>query len=111
MKAHLVYLQFPAACVSLVMATPIALLAQASDPELQRWLMPQEWKRDTAGPVLSLGSPGSFDDTHIFAPCVVRENQKYWLWYCGSRGTVADRVFGLGLLTGENGRNFQRQAT
>src|SRR5262245_23640417 len=35
--------------------------------ELARWLGPQQWERDTAGPILSLGAAGDFDDMHIFA--------------------------------------------
>ena len=38
--------------------------------ELQRWLGPQNWRRDVDGPILSLGESGEFDDTHIFAPMV-----------------------------------------
>src|SRR5262245_66278644 len=87
---------------------PTALRAQSPDAELARWLDPQEWKRDTAEPVVSLGPAGAFDDQHIFAPCVARENGQFWLWYCGSRGTVEDRVFGLGLMTGTDGREFVR---
>lgn len=76
--------------------------------KLKPWLEPQSWQRDTNGPILSLGQPGQFDDTHIFAPAVVRENDLYLLWYCGSRGTVKERVFRLGLATSENGRLFTR---
>lgn len=59
-------------------------------PELVPWLTDQKWHRDVDGPVLSLGSPGEFDDTHIFAPTVARENGKYLMWYCGSRGFAHD---------------------
>jgi hypothetical protein len=54
-------------------------------PEMQRWLQPQQWKRSTAEPILTLGEAGKFDDTHIFAPLVIFENGEYWLYYCGSR--------------------------
>ena len=81
--------------------------AQEEPPSrLRKWLKPQVWFRDTGGPVLSLGSAGSFDDTHIFAPCVAFENERYRMWYCGSRGTVAERVFRMGLATSRNGRRF-----
>ena len=76
--------------------------------KLKPWLEPQSWQRDTNGPILSPGQPGQFDDTHIFAPAVVRENDLYLLWYCGSRGAVKERVFRLGLATSENGRLFTR---
>src|SRR5262245_54093922 len=89
---------------------PLALLAQSSDSELARWLVPQAWTHDTDSPVISLGPEGAFDDQHIFAPCVARESDRFLLWYCGSRGTVEDRVFGLGLATASDGRIFQRHS-
>ena len=85
--------------------------------ELVPWLADQTWIRDVDGPVLSLGSPGEFDDTHIFAPTVARENGKYMMWYCGSRGFAHDlsptrtrdeRVFSLGLATSSDGLQFVR---
>lgn len=77
-------------------------------PELRPWLEPQRWVRDTDGPVIALGEPGEFDDTHVFAPCVARERGRYLLWYCGSQGTVGARVFKLGLATGADGRRFEK---
>src|SRR5688572_33453947 len=72
---------------------------------LRPWLGPQEWRRDLDEPTLSLGAPGEFDDSHLFAPTVVVENGQYRLWYCGSTGSAHDlaptrtadeRVFQLG---------------
>lgn len=76
--------------------------------KLQKWLLPQLWKRDTDGPIIELGKTGSFDDTHLFAPCVARLDDGYHLWYSGSQGTVAERVFDLGLATSTNGRDFTK---
>lgn len=78
--------------------------------ELQKWLGSQRWRRDTDGPLLTLGDPGQFDDTHVFAPCVASINDRYHLWYSGSTGTVAKRVFSLGLATSSNGRIFKKHA-
>lgn len=74
--------------------------------ELARWLRPQEWRRDTEGPVLSLGDPGEFDDQHVFAPAVICDNGRYSMWYSGSRGDPGNRVFRLGLATSDDGRQF-----
>jgi predicted GH43/DUF377 family glycosyl hydrolase len=84
--------------------------ARSQPASIQAWLAPQEWRRDTAGPVVSLGEAGAFDDRHLFAPCVMLEDGTFWLWYCGSRGSVADRVFRLGLATSQDGRALQRHA-
>jgi predicted GH43/DUF377 family glycosyl hydrolase len=85
--------------------------------ELRRWLGPQPWERDAAGPVLSLGEAGAFDDTHIFAPAVATDGGRFLMWYCGSRGfahdlsptrTADERVFKLGLAESADGKNFSR---
>ncbi len=76
--------------------------------DVQPWLRPQSWRRDSDRPCVSLGAPGAFDDTHIFAPCVILEDGTYSLYYSGSQGTVADRVFRLGLATSADGVRFQR---
>jgi len=88
------------------------LQAQAQAPrELRPWLeSPQAWQRDTDGPVLSLGKKGQFDDEHIFAPMVALENGRFTLWHCGSTGTVAERVFQLGMSSSTDGRNFTRDS-
>lgn len=94
---------------------------RADDPpaELQRWLQPQTWVRDTDGPVLPLGKTGEFDDTHIFAPTVAREDGRYFLWYCGSQGfahdlapmrTKDERQFRVGLATSDDGVHFERRS-
>lgn len=96
-------------CISLLimLLAPSAFGGQPPD-QLKPWLGPQSWERDTGGPVVSLGEQGRFDDTHIFAPAVIREGGRYLMWYCGSRGAVKERVFRLGLATSEDGRDFTR---
>jgi len=85
--------------------------AQADVPaELTRWFAAQGWQRDTDGPIVSLGSPGQFDDMHIFAPAVAQEGDRFWLWYCGSRGTPGNRVFRLGLATSSDGKQFEKHS-
>ena len=96
-------------CFVLFVAIP---QTQAQVPrELRPWLeSPQAWQRDTDGPVLSLGRKGQFDDEHIFAPMVALENGEFTLWHCGSTGTVAERVFQLGMSSSTDGRNFTRDS-
>lgn len=92
--------------IAVLLLLPVEAFAE--DPSVPRWLGVQKWVKDTQGPVLSLGQAGAFDDTHIFAPCVTFEREQWWLWYSGSRGSVAERVFKLGLATGKDGRRFSR---
>ena len=92
--------------------TLIPAIAVAEPPaELKPWLTSlQSWKHDTSGPIVSLGAAGEFDDTHIFAPSVVKRapDNVYQLWYCGSTNSVAKRVFHLGLATSPDGRAFRK---
>lgn len=76
--------------------------------DLAAWLGPQAWEKDVAGPVLSLGEAGQFDDMHIFAPAVAEENGTFSMWYCGSQGARGERVFRLGLATSPDGKQFTR---
>jgi len=83
----------------------------APPPELRSWFEePQDWQRDTDGPIVALGEKGEFDDTHIFAPMVGFEQGRYRLWYCGSTGAVKNRVFELGLAVSDDGRRFRKHA-
>lgn len=103
-------------CVLLISLPIEVVAAHAEDdavpPSVLRWFDPQKWIRDTDGPVISLGPSGSFDDTHLFAPCVIwergviREKGRYRLWYSGSRRDVANRVFSLGMAESADGRTF-----
>lgn len=106
-------LTVPLLSAGIVVAAMTARPCAAEDrvpPALKRWFAPQDWQRDTDGPVISLGRKGDFDEKHLFAPCVIREKSGYRLWYCGSRGTVAKRVFRLGLATSRDGRKFVKHS-
>ena len=84
---------------------------RAATPAAQpgdKWLGPQSWKKVKSGPVIALGKEGAFDDMHVFAPTVVREESQYRLWYPGSRGTVAGRIFRLGLAASRDGVDFTK---
>lgn len=97
----------------------VSAIAQ-NPPELARWIAPQHWQRDTDGPSLSLGEKGDFDDTHIFGAAVVKEGDRYFLWYSGSQGFAHDvsgkrglpdeRRYSLGLATSPDGKKFTKHA-
>ena len=72
----------PVAVCLLIVVNCAHVLAEGEVPKrLRPWLTAQTWIRDTAGPVLSLGPPGAFDDRHLFAPCVAFQRGLYRLWY------------------------------
>ena len=89
-----------------LLTSGIAVVDDAPPDCIEKWLTPQSWQRDVEGPVVELGTSGEFDDTHIFAPCAARIDGRFFLWYCGSRGTVKERVFDLGLTSSDDGRHF-----
>lgn len=97
-----------AACAAQSNEQPIWADDGTPPQQLREWFVPQKWQRDTDGPVVSLGKAGQFDDTHIFAPSVIRDGDRFLLWYCGSRGKVSERVFRLGLSISNDGRVFAK---
>jgi len=114
-----VRLFYAACCILIAWGFRCPSAAGQVPEQLERWLGPQTWERDTDGPVLSLGESGQFDDTHIFAPTVARDGDRFLLWYCGSRGfahdlsverTADERVFRLGLAVSPDGKRFEKHA-
>jgi predicted GH43/DUF377 family glycosyl hydrolase len=99
---------FKLACSIIIALALTATTVGQTPPEVTRWFAPQNWERDTDGPILSLGQAGQFDDMHIFAPAVAEERDRFLLWYSGSRGTPGNRVFRLGLATSPDGKRFER---
>jgi hypothetical protein len=93
---------------SLLLVTTAAFAFGGECPdELEAWLMPQSWERDTDGPILGLGEPGRFDDTHIFAPAVIREDNRYLMWY-GSYWTQRASTTALGFAVSLNGQKWYK---
>jgi hypothetical protein len=102
-----------------VLVAPLvgAAANSAMPPALAQWLGPQDWKRDAAGPVVTLGKEGEFDDTHLLAAMVAKDGNTYLMWYCGSSGFAHDvapkrmpdhRVYRLGLATSTDGKHFEK---
>ena len=78
--------------------------------ELDSWFCDQTWVRNGDVPCVTLGEAGAFDDMHIFGPAVAIVNDVYYLYYCGSRGEVEERVFRMGLATSDDGVKFKRHS-
>jgi hypothetical protein len=112
--------KWPAFLLLWPLINPSSLAAdEANSSALDAWLGPQNWVRDLDEPTLALGEPGAFDDTHLFAPIVVRDDGRFRLWYCGSTGLAHDvapirvpdrRLFKIGLATSEDGLRFEKYA-
>lgn len=84
---------------ALLVFDTVRLLAQPArsetkiDPKFERWLKPQAWQRDSETPALSLGEKGKFDDQHIFAPHVIRQEGEFWMYYSGSQRCVDAGIY------------------
>ena len=110
--------------IALRLATPLV----AAEPDVEKWLAPQTWQRDSDQPALSLGEKGRFDDQHIFAPHVIQMDGEFWMYYSGSqrcvdagtyKGQAKDpaqpeksdqRLFKLGLARSKDGIHFTRHS-
>ncbi|UCH90156.1 MAG: hypothetical protein JSV49_05840 [Thermoplasmata archaeon] len=57
------------------------------------------WTKNTSNPVLSNGSAGSWDASHIYSPSVIFNGSMYKMWYMGSDGVNAR----IGYATSTNG--------
>ena len=68
------------------------------------------WKQSVHNPMLSLGAPGSFDHHNIYAPCVVKVDSRYYMFYSGGpSGPPEDENFlnyQLGLALSEDGEHW-----
>lgn len=71
------------------------------------------WNKSPHNPMLSLGRMGDFDQENIFAPCIVKDGGRYFLFYCGGPSgprTKEDLVrYQLGLAISEDGEKFVKQ--
>ena len=77
-------------------------------PAVTPWLAPPNLAAGRRWPIISLGREGDFDDRHIFAPAVVEEEGRFWMWYPGTRGKPGETVFRLGLATSADGKAFEK---
>lgn len=60
------------------------------------------WTKSGDKPLLDLGAPGSWDDTHVACPVILREApDKFLMWYCGM-GSKEPKKWSIGLATASN---------
>ncbi|MFA8344254.1 MAG: hypothetical protein ACEPO8_14875, partial [Rhodothermaceae bacterium] len=41
------------------------------------------WTKHTGGAVMNIGADGTWDDVHIFYPCVIYDQNTFKMWYSG----------------------------
>jgi hypothetical protein len=60
------------------------------------------WTKSGSTPVLSQGSSGQFDDTHVAISCVIKDGAIYKMWYSGFDGST----WRIGYTTSNDGINW-----
>jgi len=64
------------------------------------------WIRDSRNPVMDVGSPGEWDSRGVFCNTVMREQDRYVMWYSG-----LNEKWQIGVATSEDGVNWTRNPT
>jgi branched-chain amino acid transport system substrate-binding protein len=59
-----------------------------------------DWTKHPSNPVLGVGDPGSWDESWVIMPSVIKEGNTYMMWY---RGVAADGLRRIGLATSTDG--------
>jgi hypothetical protein len=76
---------------------------RATDASETIWQQAGAWERDNPRPCLAVDK----QMRHLFAPCVAYEDGVYRMWFCGSQGSVEQRVFTMRLMTSADGVHFE----
>ncbi len=63
-----------------------------------------DWNKDPANPVLDVGSPGSWDASLVYVPCIVHDGTTFHLFYDGALGWIEN----VGHATSTDGSTFTK---
>ena len=67
---------------------------------------PTDWVKAQSNPVLDLGPAGSWEDTLVVYPAILRDGDGYKMWYAGYDGPYSYRI---GYATSADGLAWTRQ--
>ncbi|RME69883.1 MAG: hypothetical protein D6784_17645, partial [Chloroflexi bacterium] len=67
------------------------------------------WSKYGSNPVLDVGAPGSWEDTDVMFPSVLKQGSTYHLWYDGSEGS-GQGSHRIGHATSADGVNWTKDA-
>lgn len=67
---------------------------------------PNKWVRSADNPILSPGSPGSWDDVLVSFPCVMKTADRFLMWYTGYDGSD----YNIGRAVSTDGVNWTKDA-
>jgi len=72
----------------------------------------KRWVKSPVNPILSLGRAGEFDAQNVFAPAIVKEDGRYFLFYSGGPSGPANGGefvrYQLGVATSADGEHFTK---
>jgi predicted GH43/DUF377 family glycosyl hydrolase len=49
-----------------------------------------QWEKFEGNPIFLPGNEGEWDSEAIWCPWVMKRDDEYWMWYCGSRTTYSE---------------------
>jgi hypothetical protein len=91
-----------------VLTMAIAAVIVASTPDLQA--QATGWTQYGSGPVLDVGSAGSWDDGTVFQPCVVKDGDTLRMWYTGADNALTSGNSSIGYAWSIDGISWTRHS-
>jgi len=67
-----------------------------------------DWVKYEGNPVLTKGSAGEWDDANVVAPCVIKVNETYHMWYDGNWDNPGSVNVGIGHATSADGITWEK---
>ncbi|PKO19099.1 MAG: hypothetical protein CVU39_00680 [Chloroflexi bacterium HGW-Chloroflexi-10] len=71
--------------------------------------IPGAWTKSTDNPVLTIATPGAWDDQYTFAPSVLLDGTTYKMWYAGS--STSSTIRKIGYAISPDGTTWTRQGS
>jgi predicted GH43/DUF377 family glycosyl hydrolase len=65
------------------------------------------WTKSSPNPVLDLGPSGSWDDSHVEDPSVIKDGDLYKMWYAGYDGII----YRIGYATSNDGISWEKNSS
>ena len=66
------------------------------------------WSKHDDNPLFDLGESGTWEDFHVYNPCVFQDKDELYMWYAGARVKKGDWEAKIGLATSRDGINWDR---
>lgn len=68
------------------------------------------WTYHNQNPVLTIGTPGAWDDDQVFGAMVIKDGDTYKMWYSGEGSGIPEVPLGIGYATSPDGINWNKDS-